>query len=182
MQDSRTAGPDAETVRNGAQYGIRIDRGGDNSSGAIWGTPGVIRWRYKARRNPSGHSLGNPFAKREFVVSDVDGIEVLVIRRASFIPPVFQIVEKGRVVVGRISLRSILRNRYRIDLGDGAYWTFRMPLFTVQFRGESSVGSHVWVIVGPSKMEWNLLAEPGVDTVPLLSALSFIHNEWRNYS
>ena len=57
-----------------------------------------------------------------------------------------------------------------------------MPLFTVYFHGESSSNSRVWVVVGPSKRQWTLLAEAGSDDERLLAALAFIHREWWCYS
>lgn len=173
--------PDAECREQGVRYCFTIDRPSDNSSGVIWVEPGIIRWRYEARPSPPGYWLHNPFGKPDFVIKDSEAREVLVIRRASFVPPLFDMIEASKAV-GRISLRSILRNRYRIDLEGETSWTFRMPLFTVRFYGESNTGSQVWVVVGPSKMQWNLLMKPGIDSARLLSALAFIHSEWWNYS
>jgi hypothetical protein len=56
-----------------------------------------------------------------------------------------------------------------------------MPLFTVRFWGESRSGAEIWVVVGPSKMEWTILIKPGVNDRLLVPALAFIHNEWWNY-
>ena len=79
-------------------------------------------------------------------------------------------------------MRSLFRIKYSIDIQGAGSWTFRLPLFTVQFRGDSQAGTDVWVIVGPSKMEWNILIRPGTNDLRLLAALAFIHNEWWNYS
>ena len=57
-----------------------------------------------------------------------------------------------------------------------------MPLFTVQFFGNSSTTTDIRVIVGPSKAEWNILFRPGTDKPQLVAALAFIHNEWWNFS
>lgn len=174
-------GPDDETIKNGARYCFRIERNTDSRCGEIWCAQGIIRWRYSARECLTTNSLQNPFGKLEFLVRDSDGKEVMCIRRASFIPSQFVIVDGG-IVVGRIGLRSILRNSYKIQLTPGLRWRFRMPLFTVRFGGDSSSGTHVWVLVGPSKMEWNILMKSGTDDPRLLFALAFIHNEWWNYS
>jgi len=85
-------------------------------------------------------------------------------------------------VVGRIRMVSMLRIKYAIDADAVGSWTFRMPLFTVRFHGASDAGTDAWVIVGPSKMEWNILIRPGVIDRSLVAALAFIHNEWWNYS
>jgi hypothetical protein len=104
-----------------------------------------------------------------------------VVRRTSFVPSVFQIRD-GDKVAGRIRMVSPIRNKYVIEIDGVNSWIFRMPLFTVRFRADSAVGTDIWVVVGPSKMEWNILVRPGISDRPLLAALSFIHNEWWNYS
>jgi hypothetical protein len=176
---ARARGPDAEDIEHGAKYGLLIDGKLRGTSGTIW-EPEVLRWRYEMRKNRSGYSLRNPFRKRDFVILDLEAKEVLLVRRASFIPPRFDIIQAGKKV-GRISLRSILRNKYTIELEGEASWTFLMPLYTIRFFGESDAGLQLWVVVGPSTMEWNLLMKRGADDVRLLSALAFIHCEWNSY-
>jgi hypothetical protein len=56
-----------------------------------------------------------------------------------------------------------------------------MPLFTVYFYGRLNDDTRVWVVVGPSKMQWNVLTESALDDVRLLAALAFVHNQWYNY-
>lgn len=173
--------PDEECLAHGPKYLCQIDRGADGHKGVVWGEAGTVRWHYGTRRNPIGFRLRNPFNKPDFIVADPETKGELIIRRASFVPPVFHIMEAGNVI-GQIRLRSILRNKYTINLGDTGVWTFRMPLFTIRFWGASAVGAGVWVAVGPSKMEWKILIKPGLNDRLLVAALAFIHNEWWNYS
>ena len=111
----------------------------------------------------------------------IEGSPIGAVRRASFIPSIFEIRDKHRAI-GRIAMRSILRIRYSIEIDGVGSWTFRLPLFTVRFRGDSPTGTDIWVLVGPSKMEWSVLLKPGVVATPLVFALAFIHNEWWNFS
>jgi hypothetical protein len=141
---------------------------------------GIIRWRYAFRENASGRGSGNPFNKPDFVIAGPDSKHEVIVRRASFIPPVFNIVEAGRII-GTIRMRSMFRNKYSISIDGVNLWTFRMPLFTTGFYGVSSAGAEIWVVVGPSKMEWYILIRAGVKEWPLVAALAFIHNEWWNY-
>jgi hypothetical protein len=96
-------------------------------------------------------------------------------------PPSFYILDGGKAI-GRIRLRSILRNKYSVVIDGVGSWTFRMPLFTVKFWGGTTTGPEIWVVVGPSKMEWRILLKPGAPDRHIVAALSFIHNEWWNYS
>ena len=137
-------------------------------------------WRFSVRKNPFGHTFRNPFAKWDFIVADRDGVNEVVIRRVSFIPPAFSI-RKENSVIGGIKMQSVFRNKYLIWLDGVNSWTFQMPLFTIHFFGRSSTEPEIWVAVGPSKMEWSILIKAGVKAWPLLAALSFIHNEWWHY-
>jgi hypothetical protein len=142
---------------------------------------GSIRWRYGVRNDAFGRRPGNPFNKPDFVIANSDTKDEVIIRRASFIPPVFNIMEADRVI-GRVRMRSMFRNKYDIDIDGVNTWTFRMPLFTVRFFGDSSAGVEIWVAVGPSKIEWNILIKGSAKEWPLLAVLAFIHTEWWNYS
>jgi hypothetical protein len=179
--DAATFAPDADCVARGAKYFCQIDREGRNRTGKIYDEQAVLRWRYGVRNNPSGHARGNPFNKPEFVLEGADRRPGPVIRRVSFIPSRFDIMDSSGVT-GRIAMRSLFRIKYSIEIEGAGHWTFRLPLFTIRFRGDSLTGEDIWVIVGPSKMEWNILLRPGIDDPRLVAALAFIHNEWWNYS
>lgn len=153
----RTVAPEEECIAQGHKFVCQIGRGMDGHSGAVLDEHGVIRWRYGIRKNASARRLGNPFNKPDFVIAGADGKDEVVIRRASFIPPVFDIIEAGRVI-GRVRMRSLFRNKYAIDIDGVNSWTFRMPLFTIRFFGDSSTGVEIWVAVGPSKKEWRSLS------------------------
>ena len=178
---TRDIAPNEECVARGTKLLCQIDRGAAAHSGTVRDEHGIIRWRYAFRKNASGRGSENPFNKPDFVIADPDAKDEVIIRRASFIPPVFSIREAERSI-GRIRMRSLFRNKYSIEIEGVGSWMFRMPLFTIRFYGVSSAGAEIWVIVGPSKMQWNILLRPGVKEWPLLAALAFIHNEWWNYS
>ena len=142
--------------------------------------PGVTSWRYATDPKRDPWSPMNLFGKPHFVVTDLSGNEVLRVRRDTRFPLRFEMIEHGETI-GRISLRSLFRNRYTLQFGNEPTWTFHMPLLTIYFRAESTCGREVLVRVGPSKKQWNLLAEPGTDTIYLLCGLAFIHREWWSY-
>jgi len=175
----RAVVPTKECVAGGTKFCCQIDRAADGHSGAVRDEQGRIRWRYGMRKS-SGRGRGNPFNKPDFVVAEPDSTNEVVIRRASFIPSVFNIIKTGRVV-GRIKMLSIFRNKYAVDIDGVDSWTFRMPLFTIRFFGDSREGVGIWVAVWPSMMQWNILIKAGVEEWPLLAALAFIHTEWWNY-
>jgi hypothetical protein len=176
-----TIAPDDECVAHGAKYCCQINRGADDRSGTVLTEQGDVRCHYGIRANPSGRSLGNPLNKPDFVVTDGNGKAELIIRRESLFPSVFHILEANKHI-GRIRTLSILRNKYMIEIEGENCWTFQMPLFTARFWGGSHTGAEMWVAVGPSMMEWNILIKPGVNDRHLLAALAFIHSEWWNFS
>jgi hypothetical protein len=183
LNKTQAVSPDEKCLAEGGKYLCQIDRGKNGHTGVVRDEKGSIRWKYgaRARANGSGRSIRNPFGKPDFVINDIGGQNEIVIRRASFIPPAFMVMEE-RASIGRIRLTTILRNRYEIMLSEMQPLTFRMPLFTVRFWGGSKSGPEVWVAVGPSKMEWSILVKPGLDDRHLIAVLSFIHVEWWNFS
>lgn len=176
----RWAAPSDAQVQGGNQYIFDIENTPE-TPGVILGKPGITRWRYEGQPKRSVYSPLNLLRKPDFVLSDPQAQEVLRVVRETRFPPRFKIVERGQTV-GSVALRSILRNKYRIRFNGGPDWLFRMTLFTVYFPGVSSAGTRVWVRVGPSKRQWNLLVEPEADSVYLLACLAFIHREWWCYS
>lgn len=181
---ARYPAPDEELVKQGRQVFFAIDRKSpQHSEGDILDSEGTRLWRYRRSGNRPRFSVANPVGKPDFVVSDASDRQVCVIRRQSFFPSRFLILDSdSERPVGTISLCSILRNRYRIAIDGAKTWTFRLTLFTVFFWGDADGEPSVWVRVGPSKMEWSVLVKPGIVATPLTFALAFIHNEWWNYS
>jgi hypothetical protein len=184
---TRDIAPNEECIARGTKRFCQIDRTVAirnlwlrPRSGTVYDELGMIRWRYAFRRNPSGWGSGNPFNKPDFVIADPDAKDEVIIRRVSFIPPVFSIRQAERSI-GRIRMRSWF-NKYSIEIEGEGSWVFRMPLFSTRFYGVSSAGPEIWVVVGPSKMEWNILLKPGVKEWPLLAALAFIHDECWHYA
>jgi len=172
--------PDDECIAKGTKLLCQIERGPIRRHGEVRDEQGNLRWRYAPRANPSGRSVGNPLNKPDFVVAEPDGNDGTIIRRVSFIPSTFDIVEAGGVI-GTIRMLSMFRNAYSISVGPNT-WTFRMPLFRVLFFGESVAGFEIWVQVGPSEREWSILIKPGLAQRSLVAALAFIHNERYYYS
>jgi hypothetical protein len=174
--------PSPEDIERGVQYSFQLGDALDCPC-AILAEPGMATagWHCGTEPRRSPFSPLNLLRKPDFVLMDHEERVVLRIRRKSRVPPRFDMIQNGQVV-GTIGLRSILRNKYAIALNAGPTWTFRMPLFTICFHGESTAESRVWVAVGPSKRQWNLLAQPGTDDVRLLAGLAFIHREWWCYS
>ena len=178
----RYPSPDEDCMERGKKVFFAIDRDSPRHNvGEIWDYDGHLLWSYRRSNKSAAHSIGNPLGKRDFVISDASGTELCVIRRKSFFPSRFVVLESGETT-GLISLRGFLKNRYAIDIQGAKTWTFRLTLFSLFFWGDANGEPALWVRVGPTKMEWNALLKPGMEPTPLLFALAFIHNEWWNYS
>ena len=175
--------PDEDTVVSGAKYFFVMDVENRSRTGKIWNDHRDVEWHYGPRRNPLGYSLRNPFNKPDFVVFDPNERLAVTIRRVSFVPSRFQILDgEDEDVVGHIAMRSPLHNKYKIDIDQITTCVFRMPLFTVNFHGTFSDITGIWVVVEPSKMQWSVLTRSDLDDVRLLAALAFVNNQWFNYS
>ncbi|MFN7939236.1 MAG: hypothetical protein U0R19_38280 [Bryobacteraceae bacterium] len=173
--------PDEQIIDLGTKHRYCIDRGGDGHEGVILDEQGEIRSRFGRRCQRPFPSLRNPFMKRDFVVINESEDSELIIRRSSFLPPVFDILDQF-TLIGSIRLTSPLRNRYQIAICGENSWTFRKHLFSVLFSGVSTASTDIWVFADPSWMEWNVLIRPGQASQILLAALAFLHTEFWNYT
>jgi hypothetical protein len=177
---TKVGNPDDDCIANGAKYFFQINRGGRHRSGKVYDEHGALVWRYAARKDASGWLRRNPLIKPDFVFTEANGPAELVIRRISFFPSRFEIRDKD-AVVGRVCNQSIFQIKYSIEIAGTGSWKFLLALFTVRFRGKSPSGTDIWVLVGPSGMEWSVLIRPGIDDRRLVASLAFIHNQYWNY-
>ena len=172
--------PPHAIIVNGIKLVSRIYARTAKRVGAVSDENGVVRWRYGPHRTRDSWTPGNPLRKPDFVFSERDEKDALTIRRISLFPSIFHLLEADNLV-GTLRMSSILRNRYSIEL-DGVKWTFNMPLYTIYFFGESRSGTEIWVTMGPSESQWNILLAPGLPERPFAAILAFIHNERYFYS
>jgi prepilin-type N-terminal cleavage/methylation domain-containing protein len=175
-----TIAPDEDCIARGAKFSCHIDRGVGGHGGVVYDEHGDVRWRYGVRRNDAGRTWGNPFNKKDFVVADPQTGKEIVLRRASFLPPRFTIID-AQGVRGTVAMVSILRNKYTIKVTARQPRTFRMPLFSILFWGGAGDSPEFWVRKR-TKMDGHILIRPGIEEQPLVAALSFIHVERFNYS
>jgi hypothetical protein len=140
LNQIKAVAPNEEDVERGTKLFCQIDQGRCRS-GTLRNEQGIIRWRYSFHKNADGRSWKNPFKKPDFVIADSGAKMELIIRRASFIPPVFDI-RLAESVIGKIKMRSPFRNRYSIEIDGAGAWMFQMPLFTIAFYG-SPVGAQI---------------------------------------
>ena len=170
------AGPGDVDLERGLHYSSLIGFEAHAPS-VIRDAQGVVRWRCETQLKRSAYSPLNLVARPDWVVTDLEGREVLRVRRTGSFPLRFEMIENG-ASVGTIRRRGLLRNRYTLDFLSGPSWTFYLRLFTVHFGGVSTAGEMAWILVGPPKVQWNLLFQSGTADVRLLAALAFIHREW----
>jgi hypothetical protein len=67
-------------------------------------------------------------------------------------------------------------NKYRLDFMGQSKWTFKMPLFTVIFRGKSDTGAQIQARLRTHNL-WYVFIDCDADNPRLVAALAFIHRE-----
>ncbi len=172
--------PDVDTIENGTVYCIEVERGSNGTRGTISEYPGTLRWRYSVRPTGSETSSRNVLIRKEFVFTDEKEQEIITIRRESFFPASFGIMEKGETV-GKVKRRNILGTKYEINIKEDSVWMVSIPLYRMNFRAESNVGTTIWFRYGQSTMQWMAISRPGDSYDRVLMALAFIHNNKWNY-
>ena len=146
-------------------------------NGTIYNSKGEIVWHVKTQ-----HFNGRPrypygfFRLSDFVVYDKTDKEfVRVKRERSFLAAQFVMLENGRPVC-IITRQSILMNKYKLDFMGQSKWTFKMPLFTVIFRGKSDTGAQIQAHLRTHNL-WYVFIDSDADNPRLVAALAFIHRE-----
>lgn len=112
----------------------------------------------------------------EFVVYDPDGKEVVRIRRTRRFPRAIFEMREGKELRATIVRRHPLFSSYDIRLAGGPHWRFKLPLFTIDFFGESSIGGRLlaWL---DTHYQWFMVVDTNHDSPYLIHALAFIHRE-----
>lgn len=144
--------------------------------GSIFSSDGSPLWNVKGQNEKRPHFPYGLFRLPDFVVSDLSGQEVYRIQRVQRLPRAkFVMTQNGRTIC-TIRQRSFLLNKYTLDFESGEQWTFRMPLFSICFRGKNKNGDEIFVRL-LQHVDWAVSIKPGCDSPALLAALSFIHRE-----
>ena len=112
----------------------------------------------------------------EFVVYDPDGKEVVRIRRTRRFPRATFEMRDGKELRATIVRRHPLYSSYDIRLAGGPNWRFKLPLFTIDFFGESSIGGRL-LTRQDSHNQWFMVVDTNHDSPYLIHALAFIHRE-----
>jgi hypothetical protein len=112
----------------------------------------------------------------EFVVYDPDGTEVVRIRRTRRFPRATFEMRDGKELRATIVRRLPLYSSYDIRLAGGPNWRFKLPLFTIDFFGESSIGGRL-LTRQDSHNQWFMVVDTNHDSPYLIHALAFIHRE-----
>jgi len=112
----------------------------------------------------------------EFVVYDPDGKEVVRIRRTCRFPRAIFEMRDGKELRATIVRRHLLFSSYDIRLAGGPDWRFKLPLFTIDFFGESSIGGRL-IARQHTHNQWYMFVETDHDSPYLIHALAFIHRE-----
>jgi hypothetical protein len=82
--------------------------------------------------------------------------------------------------VWKLSVRSIVRKHYALELANGDSWTFETPFFWWQNLTGTALDAPrvLGGLVLPTKRVWALWIEPGHDTFDVLAAVAFMHRQW----
>jgi hypothetical protein len=158
----------------GIQYCFHLPYSG---SGAIYDANDEILWRTKSMHPTKPYKLPPRFIPLpDFAVYQSDGKERFRFKTERRLPRVrFVMLENGQPIC-MIRQRALLFTKYTLDFVNGPKWTVHVPLFTVNFRGESETGAKVRLRLW-QHTQWYALIDESADSPQLVAALAFIHRE-----
>lgn len=112
------------------------------------------------------------------LVVDANGGQLFTIQRKRRFPSAIHAMYQGDTLVWTLTSRSVLRNRYEIEVVGDNQWKFRTPFFSVGFNGTANDGSEVLGRVGRRVNERYFLVAFGKESIQFLSAPAFLHRYW----
>jgi len=132
---------------------------------------------FRFRNEPQPKTLNYGLVRLpEFVVYDPDGKEVVRIRRTRRFPRATFEMRDGKELRATIVRRHPLFSSYDIRLAGGPDWRFKLPLYTIDFFGESSIGGRLEALQHRHN-QWFMVVDTNHDSPYLIHALAFIHRE-----
>lgn len=156
--------------------GAYVSRCAYEGMGEIYDSNGELLWRTKTLHFHKPHYPYGLFRIPDFVVCDKDEKEIFRIKaERNWIFPHFTMIRDGSPFCS-IQSRSPLRNKHTLAFSNGEKWVFRMPLFTMHFKGVSESGGRISVRVRTHNI-WQILINPESDRPELAAAIAFIHRE-----
>jgi len=112
-------------------------------------------------------------------VLDASGREDGTIASLGPVPWVRYAMHRKGQLVWTLSVRSIVRKHYALELANGDSWTFDTPFFWWQHLAGTALGvPRLRGGIGPAACIWLMSIEPGKDTLDLLAAVAFMHRQW----
>jgi len=142
---SRAIGPDDDCIENGTKLLCEIYAGYSRRGGEMRDEVDNVRWQYRRNNAAVRWRLRHPLKRPDFFVTELNTKDEVIIRRASYIPSVFYIIEGGRTV-GTIRMLRILRNKYSISIDGVKTWTVTCrcsPFLLRKVKGrDGNLGSH----------------------------------------
>ena len=131
-------------------------------------SPGPMSLRLEARSrcSPRMRAIG------------AGGQEIGFIRRDGIVPRMRYAMHRAGQRVWTLSVRSIFRSRYLIELSNGESWMFGTPFFSIQVVGSTQSIRRLFGNVGSANCVWLIWIEPGWDSIDLLAAVAFMHRQW----
>ena len=146
-------------------------------NGAIYNSIGEVICRFRTEHFGRPRYPYGLFRTPDFVICDLEGKEVYRLKRE--FRPVFAkfLMSENGSRICTIKQKSVFRNSYVLEFQDAEPWTFRMPLFSAEFRGVSKSGLKVRVRVRRTHNIWYVQVDRDADKQWLVAALAFIHRE-----
>ncbi len=136
---------------------------------------GRVEFRFRNQPQPKRLMYGL-VRLPEFVVYDPDGKEIVRIRRTRRFPRATFEMRDGKELRATIVRRHPLFSSYDIRLAGGPDWRFKLPLFAIDYFGESSIGGRLLARLD-THYQWFMVVDTSHDSPNLIHALAFIHRE-----
>ena len=119
--------------------------------------------------------------RRVLRVVTPDGGVLGTIHHEGILPYRRKVMRNASGTVWTLTVRSLVRNRHRLQIGDGETLIVETPFYWWQpltagprfDRKPGLVG-----MVGPTKAFWKMWIEPGRDRLDLLAAMACLHRQW----
>jgi uncharacterized protein YxjI len=144
-----------------------------DGDGEIYNRENKVVWRFKTTDLRESMASTDEIRSPVFAFEDADGRELVAIARERRFPLGRFVVAAKGLRLCTIRQRSIWFTKYELEFDSKRKWKLSMPMFSVRGKAISDDAEDI-LVQARTRRQWFVRIGKGIDTVPMMAALTYI--------